>query len=132
MFIDSAELGDDTLTAHYRLDADQPFLAGHFPGRPMMPGVLIIEHMAQAANLLVGLRGAERSESKTQVLCTIDQAKFFRPLEPGQTLTTMVRAIKIFDSMGIIGAQSSTAGYEVARARFKFGTLPSDQDRTDR
>jgi len=66
--------------------ASEPHFQGHFPQRPIMPGVLIVESMAQtAATLVVASLGPE-SEGKLVYFMTIDEAKFRRPVEPGDQL----------------------------------------------
>ncbi|PWC55835.1 3-hydroxyacyl-ACP dehydratase FabZ [Azospirillum sp. TSO22-1] len=65
---------------------NEPFFAGHFPTRPVMPGVLIIEAMAQtAAVLVVSTLGAD-AEGKLVYFMTIDEARFRKPVMPGDTL----------------------------------------------
>jgi 3-hydroxyacyl-[acyl-carrier-protein] dehydratase len=69
---------------------NEPFFAGHFPQRPVMPGVLIIESMAQtAAVLVVQTLGAE-AEGKLVYFMTVDSARFRKPVVPGDTLRVHV------------------------------------------
>jgi 3-hydroxyacyl-[acyl-carrier-protein] dehydratase len=70
---------------------NEPFFVGHFPGRPVMPGVLIIEAMAQTAGaLVVNHKGAE-VEGSLVYFMTIDGARFRKPVVPGDTLRLSVR-----------------------------------------
>jgi 3-hydroxyacyl-[acyl-carrier-protein] dehydratase len=64
---------------------NEPFFAGHFPGAPVMPGVLVIEAMAQAGGVLL-LTEVEDRESKLILFTGIDRAKFRRPVVPGDQL----------------------------------------------
>ncbi|HTS77811.1 MAG TPA: 3-hydroxyacyl-ACP dehydratase FabZ [Bryobacteraceae bacterium] len=64
---------------------NEPFFTGHFPDYPVMPGVLIIEAMAQVAGVLV-LSQIEDRKSKLVLLATIEEAKFRRPVRPGDQL----------------------------------------------
>ena len=67
--------------------ANEPFFQGHFPGNPLMPGVLVIESMAQAAGLLTMLSDAARQDGSQLVLFAgIDKARFKRQVIPGDTL----------------------------------------------
>lgn len=67
--------------------ANEPFFQGHFPGNPVMPGVLVIESMAQAAGLLTMLSDAARQDGSQLVLFAgIDKARFKRQVIPGDTL----------------------------------------------
>jgi len=75
---------------------NEPFFPGHFPNRPVMPGVLMLEAMAQAAALLVfDNQGASPSDDQVYYFAGIDSARFKRPVEPGDQLVmdiTMLRA----------------------------------------
>ena len=70
---------------------NEPFFAGHFPGHPIMPGVLIVEAMAQAAGALVvhSLGGA--NQEKVVYFMTIDKARFRHPVVPGDQLIIPVK-----------------------------------------
>ena len=65
---------------------NEPFFQGHFPGRPVMPGVLIVEAMAQAAGALVSASRGVGSAPKLVYFTSIEQARFRRPVTPGDTL----------------------------------------------
>ena len=65
---------------------NEPFFAGHFPSRPVMPGVLIIEAMAQTAAVLVVQTLGSQSEGKLVYFMTVDEARFRKPVMPGDTL----------------------------------------------
>src|SRR5918997_1503767 len=65
---------------------NEPFFQGHFPGRPVMPGVLIVEAMAQAAGVLVCASCGAESASSLVYFTSIEQARFRRPVLPGDTL----------------------------------------------
>lgn len=67
------------------VSANEPFFAGHFPGRPVMPGVLIIEALAQCGGLLL-MGGLENPEDKIIYFLSVDGVKFRRPVIPGDQL----------------------------------------------
>jgi 3-hydroxyacyl-[acyl-carrier-protein] dehydratase len=69
---------------------NEPFFQGHFPGQPVMPGVLIIEAMAQTAAVLVVHTLGPDSEGKLVYFMTIDSARFRKPVSPGDTLKVHV------------------------------------------
>ena len=85
---------DVRIVAIKAVTINEPFFAGHFPGRPIMPGVLIIEALAQAAGVLavesLGLAGS----GKLVYFMAIDGAKFRTPVEPGVLLTLEVEFVQ--------------------------------------
>lgn len=75
---------------------NEPFFPGHFPGHPVMPGVLIIEAMAQVAGIMAYLASDEATRAKVTYFLAIDNARFRKPVSPGDQLrievtTTMQR-----------------------------------------
>lgn len=75
---------------------NEPFFQGHFPGHPVMPGVLIIESMAQVAGIMAYLASDEETRAKVTYFLAIDNARFRKPVSPGDQLrveitTTMNR-----------------------------------------
>jgi len=75
---------------------NEPFFPGHFPGHPVMPGVLIVEAMAQVAGIMAYLASDEETRKKVSYFMAIDSAKFRKPIMPGDQLqieitTTMNR-----------------------------------------
>ncbi|WPL18026.1 3-hydroxyacyl-[acyl-carrier-protein] dehydratase FabZ [Thiorhodovibrio winogradskyi] len=78
---------DQRLLALKNVTFNEPFFTGHFPVRPVMPGVLIVEAMAQATGLLaMASRPDEVSEKSLYYFVGIDKARFKRPVEPGDQL----------------------------------------------
>jgi len=73
---------------------NEPFFIGHFPGAPVMPGVLQIEALAQLGAILI-LREFEDRENKIPFFSTIENAKFRRPVVPGDTLMLEVTALRV-------------------------------------
>jgi len=69
---------------------NEPFFQGHFPARPVMPGVLIIESMAQTAAVLVVETLGEHAEGKLVYFMSVDNARFRKPVEPGDQLMVHV------------------------------------------
>ncbi|MFM9978917.1 MAG: 3-hydroxyacyl-ACP dehydratase FabZ [Sphingomonadaceae bacterium] len=95
LLIDRVEdlVADDHIVAIKAVTINEPFFAGHFPGRPIMPGVLIVEALAQAAGVLavesLGLAGT----GKLVYFMAIDGAKFRAPVEPGCLLRLEVKFV---------------------------------------
>lgn len=78
------------------VSVNEPFFQGHFPGHPVMPGVLIIETMAQVAGIMAYLSSDEETRAKVTYFMAIDNARFRKPVSPGDQLrieitTTMKR-----------------------------------------
>ncbi len=90
---------------------NEPFFQGHFPGHPIMPGVLLIESMAQVAGVLA-LKTAG-SKDKVIYFMGIDKARFRRPVMPGDTLTIDVSVNKIrgpvWSCKGVVSVDDNTA-----------------------
>jgi beta-hydroxyacyl-ACP dehydratase FabZ len=85
---------DKRLVAIKNVSINEPFFAGHFPGVPVMPGVLIIESMAQAGAIL-GLLDKNADLSKTVVyFMGIDEARFRRPIVPGDQMRIVIELLR--------------------------------------
>jgi len=79
--------GDDYGVGIKNVTVNEPQFTGHFPERPVFPGVLMIEAMAQTAGVLVvNARGADEAKVETVLFTTIDKAKFRKPVIPGDQL----------------------------------------------
>jgi 3-hydroxyacyl-[acyl-carrier-protein] dehydratase len=77
---------NERATGIKHVSPDEYYFRGHFPTRPVMPGVLIIEAMAQTAAVLVVHTLGQESEGKLVYFMSVDKAKFRRPVVPGETL----------------------------------------------
>jgi 3-hydroxyacyl-[acyl-carrier-protein] dehydratase len=85
--------GDSSAIGLKNVSVNEPHFAGHFPGSPIMPGVLLIEGMAQTAGAICILARQKTSPSIVYFM-TIDQAKFRQPVIPGDTVEYHVRKIR--------------------------------------
>lgn len=96
---------------------NEPFFQGHFPEKPVMPGVLILEALAQATGLLAfrsGNRGAERDS--LYYLVGIDKARFKQPVEPGDQLRLSVELIKTRRGIWVFDTAATVDGNTAATA----------------
>lgn len=98
---------------------NEPFFQGHFPGHPVMPGVLIVEAMAQVACLLAYRTEGENAKNKVCYFMAIDSAKFRKPVFPGDQLRFEI--ITAFHRRGVWGFKGKTFVDEtvVCEAEFK-------------
>jgi len=94
------------------VSANEPFFSGHFPGHPIMPGVLIVEAMAQVGGVLASLLPG--AEHKLAYLATIDRYRFRRPVRPGDQLITEVVVIRIRGRVGKMRVTGRVDGEVVA------------------
>ena len=109
---------DVSITAIKAVTINEPFFQGHFPGRPIMPGVLIVEALAQAAGVLavesLGLAGS----GKLVYFMAIDGAKFRLPVEPGCLLTLDVAFVQKRASVCKFSGRATVDGKLAAEANF--------------
>ena len=82
------EYDDMHVTGYKNVTINEPFFQGHFPGDPVMPGVMILESMGQVASVMLGLRLGQEQGQKIAFLVGIDKARFRRPVRPGDKLVT--------------------------------------------
>ena len=97
---------------------NEPYFAGHFPGNPVMPGVLIIEAMAQVG--AVALLGLEQWKGKTAYFVGIDKAKYKQKVLPGDVLMLETKIIKCKGPIGMGEAEAYVDGKLVAKAELTF------------
>ena len=79
------EIGPESITAEKLVTVNEPFFEGHFPGNPIMPGVLIIEAMAQAGGVMI-INARPELRGRGVAIVGIDKARFRRPVVPGDVL----------------------------------------------
>jgi 3-hydroxyacyl-[acyl-carrier-protein] dehydratase len=98
---------------------NEPFFQGHFPGHPVMPGVLVLEALAQAGGLLTQLSAgsaAADKETKLFYLVKIDNARFSRMVVPGDRLELEVKLKRMIRNMAMYECTARVDGKEVASA----------------
>ncbi|MCX7360590.1 MAG: 3-hydroxyacyl-ACP dehydratase FabZ [Alphaproteobacteria bacterium] len=97
---------------------NEPFFQGHFPGEPVMPGVLVVEAMAQTAAVLVVATYGQQSEGKLVYFMSIDGVRFRRPVFPGDRLELHVEKIQSRASVWKFSGKAMVEGKLVAEATF--------------
>lgn len=104
---------------------NEPFFQGHFPGHPVMPGVLILEGMAQAAGCLAHLaRDSGSDDNRLYYLVKIDKARFSRVVVPGDQLIFEIRQKRLMRNMGLYEASTTVDGQTVASAELLCAARP--------
>ncbi|MDE2271128.1 MAG: 3-hydroxyacyl-ACP dehydratase FabZ [Xanthomonadaceae bacterium] len=104
-----------SIVAIKNVTLNEPFFQGHFPGHPVMPGVLIVEALAQASGLLIGLPGTHAGkQDRIFYLAKVDNARFLKPVLPGDQLRLEVQLKRLIRGMGIFTARAVVDGREAA------------------
>ena len=98
---------------------NEPFFEGHFPGHPIMPGVLILEAMAQTGGLLVGLVKGDETKNRVCYFVSIDNAKFRKPVLPGDQLRIEMEVITSRRGIWSFSGKAFVEGKLVAEAELK-------------
>lgn len=84
----------ESLTAVKNVTINEPIFTGHFPGLPIFPGVLILEALAQATGILGFKTVRERSENELYLFAAVDEARFKKPVVPGDQMILEVKFLK--------------------------------------
>ncbi len=115
------EVGDDKIVAIKNVTINEPFFPGHFPGHPIMPGVLLIEAMAQAGGILA-LRTLEASGAQPAdhviYFMAIDKAKFRKPVVPGDQVRLEVTPLRKGGAIWKMAGKAIVDGAVAAEAEF--------------
>lgn len=109
------ELEADRVVGIKNVTLNEPFFQGHFPDFPVMPGVLIVEAMAQAAGVLV-LKSIPDRHRKVVLLVAIESARFRKPVIPGDTLRLEMSVLKRKASVAKMAGVATVDGVVVAEA----------------
>lgn len=113
--------GDNKCTGMKNVTMNEPFFPGHFPGHPVMPGVLQLEAMAQVSSVLM-LRKPE-NQGKIGYFMSADNVKWRRPVLPGDTLIIEAEVIKIRGSIGQTRSRCLVNGEVVSEGELKFALV---------
>jgi 3-hydroxyacyl-[acyl-carrier-protein] dehydratase len=120
------ELEAERIVGIKNVTANEPFFIGHFPDYPVMPGVLIVEAMAQTAGVLV-LKSIEDRASKLVLLVSIEYAKFRRPVVPGDQLRMELIMLKRKASVAKMSGKATVNGALVAEAEVMCKLADKDE-----
>ncbi len=109
------ELEEERIVGIKNVTVNEPFFVGHFPDFPVMPGVLVVEAMAQVAGVLV-LKSIPDRKNKLVLLASIEQAKFRRPVLPGHQLRIEMKVTKRKASIAKMYGTATVDGQVMAEA----------------
>ncbi|HVF37583.1 MAG TPA: 3-hydroxyacyl-ACP dehydratase FabZ [Sphingomicrobium sp.] len=120
LLVDRVEriIPDQSITAIKAVSMNEGFFQGHFPGRPIMPGVLIVEALAQAAGILAVESLGLANSGKLVFFMAIEGAKFRTPVEPGCLLQLDVEFVQKRASVCKFSGRASVDGKLAAEAQF--------------
>ncbi len=117
--------GDESAIGIKNITYNEPMFQGHFPGKPVFPGVLIIEGMAQTAGAIVIAQERQKGQNYIVYMLTIDKAKFRRPAGPGDRLEYHIKKVHRRRSVGRYEAKAIVDGVVVAEA--EIGAMISEE-----
>ena len=118
---------DKRVLAYKNVSCNEPFFTGHFPGHPVMPGVLVVEALAQAGGLLTQLsRDPGAGDGQTIYLVKVDNAKFSRMVVPGDKLELEVELKRRIRNMAQYAGIARVDGEQVACAEILCAAAPRE------
>ena len=120
------EIGEERIVARKLVSRNEPFFNGHFPGHPVMPGVLIIEALAQAGALLAAHVVAFSQETHVVYFMAIDNARFRKPVVPGDVLTLDVVPLRKGKAMWKLKGEAKVGDVLVAEAEMMASIQPRE------
>jgi 3-hydroxyacyl-[acyl-carrier-protein] dehydratase len=119
-FVDAVDevVAGERITAHYQVTGDEPFLAGHFPGNPVFPGVLQLEALAQTGAIAV--LSDERYAGKLPLFGGVEAVRFRRIVRPGDVMTLAVEIERLSARGGWGRGVARVGDADCCRARLLF------------
>ena len=123
LLVEEATVIDGVAQGSYRVRGDEFFLQGHFPGNPIVPGVILCEMMAQSASVLMASTLEQRDEPATPMFTSLDKVRFKKPVKPGDLFCSRVTIERQKGSFFFCSAQGFVEGELVATASFSFALV---------
>ncbi len=112
------EMTGERVVGIKNVSADEPYFKGHFPQKAVMPGVLMIEALAQTGGVMMLSKG--ENKGKLAFLVAVDGARFRRMVVPGEQLRLEVTLIKLKSRVGVVKGVASVNGEEACSAEIMF------------
>ena len=119
LLIDKAEMRGGKSFGEYRFRGDEWFFKGHFPGNPVVPGVILCEILAQSAAVLVGTKGA----GSVPFFTGIEKVRFRTPARPGELLKTQCEIVKAKHHFYFAAGSAKVDGRLCIEAAFSFALM---------
>ena len=123
--------GTQKVVAVKYINKNESFFQGHFPDKPVMPGVLIIEAMAQASIILYSIDKPEIAKARPDYYLGKVKAEFLSPVYPGDKLIIETNKVKFLDNAAITDTIAKVNNKIVAKANLVFGVRKSNYSATD-
>ena len=120
LLLDEATLQEDSAVGSYRVRGDEFFLRGHFPGDPVVPGVILLEILAQSACVLMQ---NQMTEGKTPYYTGLDKVRFRNPVRPGEVISTECRLIRAKPPFYFAEGKAMVGDKLCAKAEFSFAIM---------
>ena len=123
------EYGKDYVIGYKNVTINEPFFQGHFPGDPVMPGVLTLEAMGQVASILAMANLGDELGGKIVFLTGVEKARFRKPIRPGDRLVTKAELVRVRGSAGKAKVTGYVDDVVVSEGLFSFlvaNTLSKD------
>ncbi len=120
LLLDEAFMEGETAHGVYRVKGDEWFLNGHFPGKPIVPGVVLLEILAQSVAVLLS---SEMQGDKTPMYTGLDKVRFKSPVLPGDTFETKCRITKIKRPFFFAEGEGFANGKLAVKAEFSFAVI---------
>lgn len=117
------DLEKGTILGQKNVTINEPFFQGHFPGAPLMPGVLILESLAQTGAVLVHMKAQKEGKDKIAVLLNVNNAKFRTPVKPGDVLLLKGEEIHFSTKGGRVKAEALVNGKLAVEAEIGFALV---------
>lgn len=119
LLVDEAVVEDSVSKGSYHIRGDEWFLQGHFPGNPVVPGVILCEMMAQSACVLL----SQEDAGATPYFTSLNNVKFRRPVRPGDTLQSECRILKTRHTFVFAEGKGYVDGKLCVSAEFSFAVV---------